>query len=115
MTEGNGGSITVGERLRRIESRLDEIEHHLEDRITRHKQANEAHLKELATTIVTDFGKRISEIEKKEVAEEAATAALTAARKQAQSNKRWFVGSAISLGGLMLAIIVLLLQLEGRM
>lgn len=114
MTEGNGGTLSVGQRLGRIESRLDTIENHLDARITRHKEANEAHLKELATTIVTDFGKRISEIEKKEVADAAATAALDAVRNKAESNKRWIVGSLISLGILLLAVLGLLFQLQGR-
>lgn len=114
MSEGNGGSLSTGERLSRIETRLESIETHLEQRITRHKEANDATIKELATSIVTDFGKRITELEKKDVADIAATAALAAAKKEARSNKRWVIGSAASLGGLLLGVIVLLFQLQGK-
>lgn len=103
MTEGNGGEMKVGERLRRIEDSLETIKNHLEDRITRHKEANEAHLKELATTVVTDFGKRVSNLEK----ESAADAAV-------KSYRKWVIGGTISLATLLLGVMAMLLQVLSK-
>lgn len=93
---------------------MDSIEEHLDARITRHKEANDKTLKELATSIVKDFGGRIAELEKRDVAEDARAAALAAAKTEARSNKRWVIGSAISLGVLLIACIGLLFQLLGE-
>lgn len=114
MAEGNGGNITVGERLRRIEDRLDSIEEHLDQRITRHKEANDAAVKELASSVIKDFGNRVAALETKDVADEASQKALVAAKQEARSNKRWVIGSAISLGVLLIAAIGILLQLLGK-
>lgn len=114
MTEGNGGDIKVGERLRRIEDRLETIETHLEARIERHKKANEQTVKELATSVIRDFGDRISKLETEAIAEQAAHDALEAAKREAQSNKRWVIGIGFTLGMLLLAALSLLFQLLGE-
>ena len=114
MAGENGGEISVGQRLARIETRLDGIEEHLDARISRHKKANEDQMKELATSIIKDFGNRITVLEKKEVAEDAKNTALDAAKEEARSNKRWVIGSAISLGVLLLMCVGLLFQLLGE-
>lgn len=95
--------MSVGERLRRIESRLDTIEEHIDARITRHKEQNEATVKELARTVVTDFGARLQTLEKQDIADNAV-----------RTYRKLLVGGLISVGVLLVAVVGLLLQVLGK-
>ena len=111
MTDGNGGAITVGERLRRIEERLDSIEDQLEARIARHKQANQEAVEKLADFIAQDVGKRLIALETKTAAEDAAHKAREESRNYTLRNRHWVIGTGIALGMLLLAALGLLVQI----
>lgn len=106
----NGGQLTAGERLRGIEAEIRRISGHLEEinrelhgRITKHREANEAHLKELATSVVKDFGARLQELEKHEVAEEAV-----------RTDRKWLIGVGIPVVLGLVVNMVMLLQVLVR-
>ena len=102
MSEGNGGTITPGMRLARIEGRLDKIEAHLDERITRHRDANQQAIKELAESVIKDIGGRVSTLEKHDVAEDAV-----------QSYRKWLIGvGVVGVGGLVVNIVMLFQLLE---
>lgn len=98
----NGGEIKVGERLRRIEDRLDSVNEHVEDiktqlheRITKHRENNERTVKELATSIVEKFGDRVALLEQRDAADEAV-----------KSYRKWLIGVVIvGIGGLIIQLI----------
>lgn len=99
----NGGEITPGERLRRIEEELKSINEHLNDRISRHRDKNQEHIRQLADSIVRDFGDRLQTLERHDVAEDAV-----------HSYRKWLIGvGVIGLGGLLINL-VMLLQLLSR-
>ena len=99
----NGGEITVGQRLHRIEKRLDDIERNLDERITRHREANQKAVTELAQSIVNDIGKRVTTLEKHDVAEDAV-----------KSYRKWLVGvGVVGIGGLLINA-VMLMQVLGK-
>ena len=99
----NGGEISVGQRLSRIEKRLDIIEKQLDDRITRHREANQQAIKELATSVIEDIGRRVTTLEKHDVADEAV-----------RSYRKWLIGvGLVGIGGLLINFFMLL-QVLGK-
>ena len=98
MAEGNGGELTVGKRLERIEQRLEAIEEHMDTRISRHKEANDKAIKELATSIVRDFGERVTKLETTQTSEEKVKEALEKHQAKQTATFRWVMGFIASLG-----------------
>ena len=94
----NGGEISVGQRLTRIEDRLDAIESHLDDRITRHREANQHAIQQLAESVIKDIGGRVATLEKHDVAEDAV-----------KSYRKWLIGvGLVGVGGLLINFLMLL-------
>lgn len=98
MVEGNGGSLSSGERLTRIETRLDAIFERLDNRISEHKKANEASIAQLASNIMNEFGKRVAALEQSDTADHAVKKALEEYQAKQQASFRWAVGLIASLG-----------------
>lgn len=108
--EGNGGTITVGERLRRIENEIvatkSEVRNtavSLSDRVTRHRDANQKQITELARTIVNEFDGRIKALETHDVAEEAV-----------RSYKRWAIGIVLTIVIALIANFIAVANLLGK-
>lgn len=101
----NGGEITVGERLRLIEKRFDKvedrlikIEEHLEERIQRHREKNEAAVEKLADGIMKDFATRVTKLEQEHVSAAKVKEALERYQAKQQANFKWAVGFLVTLG-----------------
>lgn len=99
----NGGELTVGQRLTRIEEEIKGFKTHVDERITRHRKVNEQTVKELAMSIVRDFGGRLEKLEKHDVAEDAV-----------KSQRKWLIGIGITVLGIVLANLMVLLQIVGK-
>lgn len=82
---------------------MDKIEDHLEERITRHRERNAQQIKELASFVMDDFGKRVKKLEEQDVADEAV-----------KGYRKWFVGAFVGMAGLIVTVLVLLIQLLGK-
>lgn len=96
--EDNGGNLTAGQRLTRIESRLDTIFERLDARITEHKKANDETIAKLAHTLVSDFGKRVSALEQSDTSDTAVKTALEKYQSKQTATFRWGIGIVTSLG-----------------
>lgn len=84
MTEGNGGELSVGQRLSRIENQIERIHEQLEDRITRHRERNAEAVELLGKSIlskVTEFEPRLSKVE-----------TFIATDQAVEKYKRWIFG-----------------------
>ena len=103
MSEGNSGELSPGQRLAKIEERLEKIELHLDERITRHKERQERQVIELANFIRDDFGSRVKKLEEQDVADAAV-----------KGYRKWFVGAFVGMAGLLVTVLVLLIQLMGE-
>lgn len=103
MTDDSGG-IPVGERLRRIELRLETIEMNTDERITRHREANQKAIEGLAQQVIKDIGGRVASLEKHDVAEDAV-----------RSYRKSLVAIGLIGGGGLLVNFVMLMQVLDRM
>lgn len=106
----NGGELTPGQRLGRIETELKELKDMmrgeitaLHTRITKHRENNAEQIKELANHIVNQFGQRLQNLEKHDAADDAV-----------KSDRKWFITGFIAIATLMLGTIGLLLQVLGK-
>ena len=111
----NGGGLSSAQRFDRLEAQIERALKEVS--IERHRVTNILQIEKLHTEILTtlkDHETRLTEIERREVAEEAVTTALSAARKEAQSNKRWVIGVCIIGGGGLFINAVMLMQVLGK-
>lgn len=106
----NGGALSTGQRLERIEKHLEGFENKLEGleesimkRITKHREVNEQQLEKLAATVLKDFNQRVTKLETE--------SAIEAAQR---SSKRWIIATSISLGVLLIMCVGLLIQVLWR-
>lgn len=111
MIEENGGSLSSGQRLTRIENRLDTIFERLDARITEHKKSNDATIAQLAKDIMSEFGARVTALEQSDNSEHAVKKALTEYQKaQAErqdkllSNVKWGISLLASIGVLNIVV-----------
>jgi hypothetical protein len=102
----NGGEISVGERLRRIEDRLSEIEQRMDQRLTRHRENNELAIEKLGASVIQRVGEhegRLKVLEHHDTADEAV-----------RKYRRWLIGVGIvGVGGLIVNAIMLI-QVLGK-
>lgn len=105
MVEENGGSLSPGQRLTRIENRLDTIFERLDNRISEHKKSNDAQIAQLARDIMTKFDGRLTALETSDTSEHAVKEALEEyQRHQAEkqdkqaANIKWGISVLASLG-----------------
>ena len=98
MSETNGGGLTTGQRLERIEAEIRNFKEHTEDRITRHREINANQIKELAKSIIEDFGERVTKLEMAHESEERVKEALEKYQAKQTSTFRWVMGFIGSLG-----------------
>lgn len=94
----NGGELSAGQRLTRIETRLDNIFERLDTRISEHKKANEASIAQLASNIMNEFGKRVSALEQSDTADHAVKKALEEYQAKQTASFRWGMGFIASIG-----------------
>lgn len=110
MAEGNGGELKPGERLSRIEndikdinSHLGEIRVHLDERITRHRERNEQHIRDLQRSVLKGLDERVTTLERHDVAEDAV-----------RSYRKWLIGIGVVVILGLLGNVIAVLQLMQR-
>ena len=66
VADGNGGGLTTGQRLERIENQIERIHEQLDERITKHRERNQEAVEILGKSIlnkVSEFEPRIKTLE----------------------------------------------------
>lgn len=103
MTEGNGGELSVGQRLSRIESQIEVIFGRLDSRITKHRESQERTVEILGQSMlskVSEFEPRIKTLE-----------TFVATDQALEKYKRWIFGGVMFLVlNLVVSVAALLLK-----
>lgn len=99
MVEGNGGEISVGRRLGNIEGMLkDALEQIATERHRVNNLLAEKTLGQKLVEMVNDHEKRLTDIEKRDIADEAVAKALDEYQTKQRATFRWGIGLVSSLG-----------------